>query len=170
MTLFDSKPDTLDGKTPQPRPRPRGRNKYTPGFIKAYENYGKKVGKAEAFAEWIAQQLEPEAEQIAQKALAFHTYCLVKDRMQMDFRRWLHNQGWEDELLEGGLTYRTPEEAYKAFKDGKWTHCNDIDCRELRVQRNSDVLILGDKRIFRKEDVRNLSFCLKFDGKLRMAK
>lgn len=159
MTLFPTKPDS-NAKSPPKRHR------YSPGFIKVYEAFGKYANKAEAFKEWQKQGLERYADFIAEKATCYFTYCKVKERFQMHLRRWLHNQGWEDELFEDKLTFNTPEQAYQAFKANKWTHCDDIDCRNLTVKRNSDVLILGSIRIFPKNQIRNLSFMLRFDGKV----
>ena len=160
MTLFNTKPDSLGRKAP-----PR-RHKYSSGFTQVYKAFNKYTNKNEAYTEFKKQGLELFADHIAERALRYHLFCKMKNRYQMDLRRWLHNQGWEDELFEEAMYFTMPQEASKAFTEKKWTHCDDIDCTDLKVKWNSQCLILGGVKVIANRDVRNSVFQLRFEDRL----
>jgi hypothetical protein len=139
--------------------KPR-KNKYSKGFEKAYLAYNHKVAKHESFMEWKRQDLESSSDYIAQRAFAYYLWCQQTNRFMMDFRRWLHNQGWEDVYPTETIKIDTPEEAVKQFKQGKWNQCDGIDCRDLRIKWNTDALFIGDAKIILTKDVRDSIFAL----------
>ena len=154
MTLFNT-------ATNKPPPR---RKEYSPGFIKVYKAFNKLVHKNEAYQEFNKQSLESCADHLADKAFAYHLYCKQKNRFQADLRRWLYNGSWDDELFEEQLTYRTAQEASKAFANKEWTHCDHIDCTKLKVKWNSSCLILGDVKVIANDRVSRVVFMLKFES------
>lgn len=158
MTLFNTNTDKPVKKTPPKR------HKYSVGFLKVYDAFNKFTNKREASDEFHKKCLEGHADYIAEKALRFHLYCKKHNRIQMDLRRWLHNDGWEDELFQEELAFRTPKEAHHAFMQKKWTHCGPIDCRQLRVKWNEECLILGDQKLIPSNKIRETVFLLRFDG------
>ena len=154
MTLFNTQSDKAPPK----------RNDYSVGFIHVYKAFNKFTCKHEAFKEFQKQKLEKYADHIAWKATDYHMYCRIKDRFQMDLRRWLHNKGWDDELFNESLKFLSPKEAFDAFKEDKWTHCDGIDCSKLKVKWNPEFLRLGDMRIIGSDHISQCLFKLRFEG------
>ena len=156
MTLFPTKPDA-------DKPPPK-RHKYSPGFLKVYNAFGKMIGKRQASESFHKKALEGYADHIAHKAFVYRMYCKRINRMQKDLSTWINNDCWEDELFEDAIRYDSPALAFSEFKLGKWTHCDGIDCTKLekRLRWNEQFLILGDQKLIPKDKIRDSVFQLRF--------
>lgn len=133
-------------------------NKYSKGFEKAYLAWGKAAHKSESYEEWKKQGLDQYADYISARAFLFHLHCRKTNRIQCDLRRWLLHQGWEDDIPEEVVSYKTPQQASNAFKKGEWTHLDSTDCREMKVKWNSQGLYVGDRICITSSNVGNAKF------------